>query len=262
MDKEHSSTLSQPALKEIHTIVLTGGACGGKTTGLSTIEQELTERGYKVLIVPEAATEVMTGGILPSEINFLDFQNIIFTVQRNNEKAFMQAAQYYAQKQEVVVLFDRGCIDNKAFVGQEEFTQIVKNNGTTETKVRDFYDGVFHLMTAANGAEEFYTLANNAVRKETPEQARQQDKKIIAAWTGHPHFRVIDNSTNFEQKMTRLMVEIFSMLGVPVPLEIERKYLIKMPDIEQLLKTYHCTKLNIIQTYLKQEEPGEEQRIR
>ena len=29
-------------------IVLTGGPCAGKTTALSTIEQELTDRGYRV----------------------------------------------------------------------------------------------------------------------------------------------------------------------------------------------------------------------
>lgn len=40
----------------IHKIVLTGGPCGGKSTGLSKIEQELTEKGYKVFIVPETAT--------------------------------------------------------------------------------------------------------------------------------------------------------------------------------------------------------------
>ena len=34
------------------------------------------------------------------------------------------------------------------------------------------YDAVFHLVTAANGAERFYTLENNQARSETPQQAR------------------------------------------------------------------------------------------
>ena len=32
------------------------------------------------------------------------------------------------------------------------------------------YDAVFHLVTAAQGAERFYTLENNQARSETPEQ--------------------------------------------------------------------------------------------
>ena len=38
-------------------LVLTGGPCAGKSTGLSRIEQELTNRGYKVYVVAETATE-------------------------------------------------------------------------------------------------------------------------------------------------------------------------------------------------------------
>lgn len=33
------------------------------------------------------------------------------------------------------------------------------------------YDAVVHLVTAADGAENFYTLANNEVRTESIEQA-------------------------------------------------------------------------------------------
>ena len=45
-------------------ICLTGGACAGKTTALTTITQDLTQLGYKVLIVPEAATMMMRSGAL------------------------------------------------------------------------------------------------------------------------------------------------------------------------------------------------------
>ena len=32
------------------------------------------------------------------------------------------------------------------------------------------YDGIIHLVTAADGAENYYTTMNNIVRKETPQQ--------------------------------------------------------------------------------------------
>jgi len=37
-------------------ILLTGGPCAGKTTAIADITQDLTQLGYKVLVVPEAAT--------------------------------------------------------------------------------------------------------------------------------------------------------------------------------------------------------------
>lgn len=44
------------------------------------------------------------------------------------------------------------------------------------------YDEVIFMVTAANGAEQFYTLANNIARHETAEQARELDKRTLAGW--------------------------------------------------------------------------------
>lgn len=44
------------------------------------------------------------------------------------------------------------------------------------------YDAVIHMVTAAIGAERFYTTENNSVRTETPEQARELDIKVLNAW--------------------------------------------------------------------------------
>ena len=46
---------------KIVKIVITGGPCAGKTTLMSKAIQELGERGVKVLIVPEAATTLISG---------------------------------------------------------------------------------------------------------------------------------------------------------------------------------------------------------
>ena len=87
------------------------------------------------------------------------------------------------------------------------------------------------------------------------------DDKLIAAWTGHPHLRIIDNSVDFEGKMKHLIAEIASFLGEPEPYEIERKFLIEYPDIKLLESMPNCRKVEIIQTYLKSEN-DEEVRIR
>lgn len=239
-------------LKQIYTIVLTGGPCSGKTTGLSTIEQELSSRGYYVLIVPETATELISTGIRPfsNSLEILPFQYVVFEKQLHKEQLYRKVAEKLPSEK-VVIIHDRGIIDNKSYISEEEFQKLLSDFSMNEVEARDRYDGVFHLVTAANGAEDFYTLANNAARTETPEKAIALDNLGISNWTGHSHFRVIDNSTNFERKMARLMNEVYSFLGEPIPLEIERKYLVKKPNIQALAQHVSVTVVDIVQTYLK-----------
>ena len=97
---------------------------------------------------------------------------------------------------------------------------------------------------------------------ETPEEAALIDDKLIAAWTGHPHFRVIDNrGEDFEYKMKRLISEISSVVGDAEVYETERKFLIEYPDTAALENDPNCTRVEIIQTYLNSNE-GEEVRVR
>ena len=237
----------------VEKIVITGGPCAGKSTALSKIQSELTQLGYKVLFVSESATEFINNGLTPWE--FRDFQHYLIRYQLMKESICEQAAK--ASDQKIIIVCDRGALDNKAYMAPEEFNNILSEIETSEVELRDNYGAVFHLVTAAKGASEFYTTANNSARTETPEQAMEMDDKIIAAWTGHPHFRIIDNSTNFEGKIKRLLVEITSYLGEPEPFEIERKFLIEYPDIQWLESLPACQKVDIIQTYLKNDNDDE-----
>lgn len=246
---------------QITKIVITGGPCAGKTTGLSWIQNAFTDRGYKVLFVPETATELISGGVAPWTLETnAEYQKCQVKLQIEKEKIFEYAAEHM-DAEKVLIVCDRGALDNKAYMTEAEFALVLSGLGENEIELRDTYDAVFHLVTAAKGAEKFYTTANNTARTETPEQAAALDDKLIAAWTGHPHLRIIDNSSDFERKMKRLISEIASFLGEPEPYEIERKYLIEYPDIKALMKLPNCEKVEIIQTYLRSEN-GEEVRIR
>ncbi len=64
-----------------------------------------------------------------------------------------------------------------------------KNPTWNEVDLRDNrYDQIIHLITAANGAEQFYVLDNNICRTEGIEKAREMDEKCAKAWIGHPYF--------------------------------------------------------------------------
>ena len=234
----------------IHKIVITGGPCAGKSTALSWIQNEFSEKGYFVIFISEAATELFNAGASYGVYkNSFDFQTTLMSLQIEKEKIYYDAAKKM-KNNKVLIVCDRGSLDSKAYVSNLEFQQLLHELGTNEIELRDNYDAVFHLVSAAKGASEYYTLANNAARRESVEEAIALDDLIISAWTGHPHLRIIDNSTDFEGKMKNLISEISSFLGEPEPFEIERKYLIKYPDIKKLESLPNCEKIEIIQTYL------------
>lgn len=246
---------------KISKIVLTGGPCAGKTTALSWIGNYFSDRGYSVLFVPETASELIPNGVAPwtCKTNY-EYQYIQTQLQKVKEKLFERAAKGM-HNDKILIVCDRGFSDNKAYMTDAEFKCLLNEFHTSEVKERDSYDAVFHLVTAAKGKEEAYTLSNNQARTEGLEKAREIDDKLIAAWTGHPHFRIIDNSTEFEEKLERLLKEIASFLGEPEPFEIERKFLICYPDVRELESMPNCTKVDITQTYLKSED-GVERRVR
>ena len=246
---------------EIIKIVITGGPCAGKSTAMSWVQNAFTQMGYTVLFVSETATELITGGVAPWTCGTnSEYQQCQMKLQIEKEKIFCEAAATMSTDK-VLIVCDRGALDNKAHMDALEFLSVLKAIGINEVELRDNYDAVFHLVTAAKGAVEFYTTANNSARTETVEEAAEMDDKLISAWTGHPHFRVIDNTSDFEGKMRRLISEISSFLGEPEPLEIERKYLIEYPDIEWLENAPNCQRIEIIQTYLKS-DADEEVRVR
>jgi CYTH domain-containing protein/predicted ATPase len=241
-------------------IVLTGGPCGGKTTAFSFLRQKLEEKGYFVVVVPEAATIAITSGLNPTSEFVLEstLQTCIANITIGLENALIAAAeQVLATAGDkyigAVVLFDRGLTDGLAYTNDQSFARILETVGLNLVRARDERcDAVFHLVTAADGAEEFYTLGNNAARFETAEQAREKDRRTRDVWVGHPHMRIIDNSTDFAGKLKRLYQEICIVLGIPVPIECERKFLVRIKDPNALPN--HAQRISIEQIYIASDE--------
>ena len=246
--------------QKITKIVLTGGPCAGKTTAMNWIQNNFVKQGYKVIFIPETATELITSGFAPWDTRTnIDFQDIVLNLQLEKEKIFETAVKSLPNEK-ILLVCDRGILDNKAYMSKKDFNNLLKKNRLDEIQLRDSYDAVFHLVTAAKGAKEYYNLDNEA-RTETIEEASRLDDLLISSWTGHSHLRIIDNTCDFEEKMKRLMREIAAVLGEPNPYEIERKFLIEMPDLEYLDSLPNCEKVKIVQTYLKSND-DEEIRIR
>jgi len=251
-------------------VVLTGGPCSGKTSALSIIPQKLADRGYQVLCLPEVPTLLITGGIVPDcSIDMTKFQRFVLTMQLANEDLF-RGMEEYTDPDRLVLIMDRGVCDQLAYMEKDAFQSLLKEKGLSLAGVYDRYDGVIHMVTAADGAEEHYQwndpaaadAGNNAARFESPEKAREKDKSCLRAWTGHPHLRIVDNSTGFEGKIRRVLAEICHMLGEPDPKDIERRFLIRRPGTAILKKLGPFSRSEIVQTYLISHEKKVERRIR
>lgn len=240
----------------VKKIVLTGGPCAGKSIALKAVDEYYTGLGFKVITVPEGATALMLQGITYDSCNGADaFETRLLEYQLKKEAEAMSAALRYSGEN-VIVVCDRGAYDCRSYMSAEGYVSACEKAGVSNVRLRDSYDAVFHMVTAANGAREHYSYGGSSTRMENADEALAADEKLLQSWIGHPHLRVIGCRDDFRDKLNDLLAEISFFLGVPRPLEIERKYLIRYPDLKALDDDPFCHRVAISQTYLTDEQGG------
>ena len=184
-------------------IVLTGGPGGGKTTAADLFRREIGER---VVIVPEAATLVFSGGFprCTEKPGILAAQHAIFHVQRNLEDA--QSSLYPDR----ILLCDRGTVDGGAYWPgtPEEFFATL---GTTLEHELARYDGVIFFESAAVGGMGIE--GGNPVRNESMEQAAALDAKLRSLWAHHPRFVLVRHNPSFFKKISFGLAELDAMVA-------------------------------------------------
>ena len=193
---------------KVFTLVLTGGPCGGKSTGMTMIKKELELDGYTVYTVPEVPTILISGGCAyPGENGgelLMEFETGLIALQMSIEESFLRIAASTGCKS--VVIFDRAIMDIPAYLPAQAWKDVLARNSLTEDSLADRYDMVLHMQTAAEGAEQFYTTANNVARTETAAQARELDKRINANWgrcCKHKVEVATNKGTTFDQKIEK-----------------------------------------------------------
>ena len=250
--------------KRIVRIVLTGGPAAGKTTLISRILKEFkSEDGWKVITVPETATDLISGfGIRPfgNCVSMEDFQYFVIEDQLHKEKLALKGAQMVPEEN-VLVIYDRAIFDDRAYINQEQFEKTLAYFGKRPEDILSGYDAVLHLVTCAKGAEFAYNF-ENAARYENVETAREMDDNTLAAWSVHPRLFVIDNSVDFEEKINRAISKIYEIIGERMPEVSKHKYLVSMPDLSAVITKYAAVRLEMMQTYLVSTNPNVERRIR
>ncbi len=222
-------------------IVLTGGPHGGKSKAIKKLKQMLEENGINVIVVTEAASGVLESGFEGEKPSY-EFQKAVALYQLT-----MEAKAENSAKDNTVIICDRGLMDARVYLSDDEFERFKSETNMTEVDLRDRYDAVFHLDSTSVNKEMVYE--NDHIRDESRDEAQDINERSLKAWCGNFHYRFIPVCDTIDQKLDILFREVKAFLGIPKPLEIERKFLIKYPDIEYL-KTLNCVKSEIEQSYM------------
>ncbi|KAF7635927.1 AAA_28 domain-containing protein [Meloidogyne graminicola] len=213
------SNMNGDVSKQVYKLVLTGGPCGGKTTGQERLATFFEGLGWKVFTVPEAASVLLRGRTRFQEFNpeqSYQFQkDLLLTILQLEQVYFNQAKMINGQN--VLIICDRGALDPSAYMEKSLWVKLLGEIKKDVFDLRDNrYNQIVHVVTAADGAEQYYTCLNNKARTESMEEALVQDRKTREAWIGHQCLSIVDNSDcqNFNDKIMKLIRVVTERIGI------------------------------------------------
>lgn len=213
----------------IYKIVLTGGPCAGKTTVLKEIKKLLKNDGYHVITIPETATYLISNGTPPlsSKEHGKKFQEQVLKAQITKEEIAMDYCydtietekDFFKNKKGIIILCDRGIMDNRAYLTQEDYDNMLYKHNLNELELLYSYDLAINLISLATTDKEKYAL--DGIRYETPEMAALRDQITSSAWLLHPNLHMIKPTDNIEDKINLVhSIILMNLNKVEVPLKI------------------------------------------
>jgi predicted ATPase len=266
--KDQKITRPEPPQRRVHKVVLTGGPCGGKTTGQAKLATFFENLGWKVFRVPETATVLMSGGISFGELNeeqVMDFQEHLVATMMALEDTYFSMAEKCDHN--CLVIADRGTMDASAFIDRENWEKILAKLNLEEIEISDNrYNHVVHMQSAAIGAEKFYTVEDHTARFEGLELARERDCRAMEAWRDHPYVDIVDNRSDFDCKVNRLIELVVRRIGLDVADQLQAnarkvKFIVsEMPPDSAFPVKF--TDFEVVHHYLRSTKKGVQSRLR
>lgn len=174
-------------------VVVTGGPGAGKTAVLEVAQRDLCRH---VVILPEAAS-ILWRGLFPRHTTTPGrraAQRAIVRLQLELQRMAIE------EGRAALLVCDRGTLDGLAYwpgTEREYFDDIAS------TKERELarYAAVIHLQTPSLGQG----YVTSQYRIESAEEAAALDRRIAAAWSGHPRRVFIPSDHDFVGKLSRAL---------------------------------------------------------
>jgi len=173
--------------------------------------------GWRVYRVPETLSifkGIVDWNSLPANDKIQFYENALRTMLRVEDTFFNMASTCQAN---CLVICDGGSMDLIAHLTEGEWKLIMKRTGWNNVDLRDNrYNHVIHMDSSAKGSDQYYRQSSNNKRNraDVVAQAAKLDDLYSQAWVGHPYFSVIDNSTDFERKIVRMISSVCNHLGI------------------------------------------------
>ena len=173
----------------IKKVVLTGGPGSGKTTVKKNNNNFSNQ--YKVIVVDETASYLINMGIRPfgeGSVPLIDFQELVLMTQLSKEEMVERALDFLPDD-DILIIFDRGLLDNCAYISEEEFQEILGRlpKKYTINEFMERYDLILNLVSR----RDCYTLDNNPARSEAVDEALQLGDRTLNAWIGHNNLKIV-----------------------------------------------------------------------
>lgn len=200
--------------KNVFKIALTGGPCAGKSTVLKEVSKYFSNNGYNVIVIDETASKLIRSNIFPgaNRNGVLLFQDLVLKKQYLNEKLAYEYVNNTNSDKPVIILCDRGILDNQAYFDyKEDFDSLLKNNNLREIDLLYDYDLVIDLVSTASLMPSKYET--DGVRYETKDEAKNVDLRTTFAWIHHPNLKIIKPTSSIDEKVLTVIKKINDYLN-------------------------------------------------
>jgi len=204
-------------MKKIVKVAVTGGQLAGKDSIIQKLKQDLENKGYYVVCTNEIAEYIMRHNIKPfgeAKIETLIFQDAVFKKQIFEEDLYLNLMQNISTQKPIVFLINRGLLDGKAFLKDEEFETILNINNYDLKNVRNRYDIVLCLETMAK-LGTYNQFDNNEVRFQNMQEAIEMNDKFYEIYKKYFTNELIyfKAEPNFDIKYNKILNYLLTKLN-------------------------------------------------
>ncbi len=180
-------------------ILITGGACAGKTEIVKDIKEKYEKKGHNVFILKEVPTFLIAKGIIPEEIGKEAFIKLVINTYIHIENIYNNILQKYKS---CLMIYDGSSIDTLKFINPKVFEEIVNKRNTSFSKIINQYDKIIFLETIAKKEPKLYTTQNNKARLNDIDKAIERNDTLFQYYKNNCNY--IEGTKNIEVKKNKV----------------------------------------------------------